>query len=46
LYDFNLGTIVTNAFLIFRELGKVADDAKRVSQSDFRQILYRQITKE
>ncbi|KID83883.1 hypothetical protein MGU_08855 [Metarhizium guizhouense ARSEF 977] len=45
MYDFNLGTTVTNAFLIFRELAKVADDAKKVSQSDFRQILYRQITK-
>ena len=45
MYDFNLGTTVTNAFLIFRELAKMADDPKKVSQSDFRQILYRQITK-
>ena len=45
MYDFNLGTTVTNAFLIFRDLAKMANDPKKMSQGDFRQTLFRQITK-
>ena len=46
MYDFNLGTAITNAFIIFRELARTANDPKKkMSQSDFRQTLYCQITK-
>lgn len=44
MYDFNIGTAVTNAFLTFRELARNADDPrKKITQADFRKEIYNQL---
>ena len=47
MYEFNIGTTATNAFIIYRELVRSSSNdpkLKRITQGDFRQQLFKDIT--